>query len=259
MAFYDSHAHLTSEVLYSDIEGVLKRSHENKIGKVINICTDKLTLERGLALAEKEPLILNAGATPPHDVEKEGELLFPHFEEAANSKKLVAIGETGLDYYYEHSNRKIQQTFLIRYFELAKKTKLPVIIHCREAFEDLFALAKEHYPKGKLLLHCFTGTLEEAEKALERNYYISFSGIITFKKSASLRDIVKEVPLKSLLIETDAPYLAPQTKRGKTNEPSFIVETAQLIANIKGLSLEEVESITFENAHAFFEFARNIG
>ncbi|MCB1110806.1 MAG: TatD family hydrolase [Chlamydiia bacterium] len=250
--FTDSHAHLTCDPVYPELEGILKRAQEHQVDTVINICTDKISLQRGLDLAERCKWIHNVGATTPHDVEKEGGLYFPLFEKAARMGQLVAVGETGLDYHYEHSPRKLQQTFLSRYFQLAVECRLPVVIHCREAFDDLFAIAQNDFPKGKVLLHCFTGTLEEAILALERGWMISMSGIITFKRSEALRAVVKEVPLNHLLIETDTPYLAPQSKRGKMNEPSYISETAQLIADIKGIPLEEIAKITKENAQSFF-------
>ncbi|MCB1081574.1 MAG: TatD family hydrolase, partial [Chlamydiia bacterium] len=223
-----------------------------KVGRIINICVDKLSLERGLKLAEKENWIHNVGATTPHDVEKEGGLYFPLFETAAKQGKLVAIGETGLDYHYEHSPKELQQTFLKRYFALAEECLLPVVIHCRDAFDDLYSIADEHFTKGQAVLHCFTGTMKEAEAALERNWLISLSGIVTFKRSDALREVAKEIPLNHLLIETDTPYLAPQSMRGKMNEPSFIQETAQQIADVKGIPLEEVAKATSENAMKVF-------
>jgi len=250
--FCDSHAHLTSDPVFDGISDLLARAKEQKVDSIVNICTDKLTLERGLKLAEDVKWVYNVGATTPHDVEKEGGLYFHFFEEAARAGKLVAIGETGLDYHYEHSPKELQKTFLIRYFELATSCDLPVVIHCRDAFEDLFAIADEYYKKGPLVLHCFTGTMKEAEKAMERSWLISFSGIITFKKSGAMRDVVKEIPINQILIETDTPYLAPQSHRGKPNEPSFLPETAQTIADVKGLSLEEVAMATTKSARTFF-------
>lgn len=250
--FTDSHAHLTCDPVFEELEEILKRAKEKKIDKIFNICTDKISLKRGLELAEKEKWIHNVGATTPHDVEKEGGLYFPLFEEAAKQGKLVAIGETGLDYHYEHSPKEIQKTFLARYLNLAEECLLPVVIHCRDAFEDLYAIAQENFPKGQAVLHCFTGTMREAEKALERNWMISFSGIVTFKRSEQLRAIAKEVPLNHILIETDTPYLAPESMRGKMNEPSFIHETAQIIANVKGIPLNEVAHITSKNTSRFF-------
>lgn len=250
--FFDSHAHLTSDSVFGEVSDLLQRASSSQVETIVNICTDKVTLERGLKLVEDVKGVYNVGSTTPHDVEKEGGLYFPLFEEAAKAGKLVAIGETGLDYHYEHSPKELQKTFLIRYLELAVKCDLPVVIHCRDAFDDLFAIADEHYKKRPLVLHCFTGTLKEAEKVIERGWLISFSGIITFKKSELLRGVVKEMPIHQMLIETDTPYLAPQSKRGKQNEPSFLPETAQMVANVKGLSLEEVAETTKRNAETFF-------
>lgn len=250
--FTDSHAHLTCDPVFNELDEILKRAKEKKIDQIFNICIDKISLQRGLELAEKEKWIHNVGATTPHDVEKEGGLYFPLFEEAAKQGKLVAIGETGLDYHYEHSPKEMQKTFLARYLNLAEECLLPVVIHCRDAFEYLYSIAQENFPKGQAVLHCFTGTMKEAEKALERNWMISFSGIITFKRSEELRAIAKEIPINHILIETDTPYLAPQSMRGKRNEPSFIHETAQTIANVKGIPLEEVAQMTSKNAKRFF-------
>ncbi len=251
--FTDSHAHLTCDPVFSELDDILKRAKEQKVDQIVNICVDKVSLQRGLALAEKEKWIHNVGATTPHDVEKEGSLYFPLFEEAAKQGKFVAIGETGLDYHYEHSPKDVQQAFLVRYFNLAKECLLPVVIHCRDAFEDLYSIAHENFPTGRAVLHCFTGTMKEAEKALERNWMISFSGIVTFKRSEELRTIVKAVPIHHILTETDTPYLAPQSVRGKRNEPSFIHETVQTIAHIKGMCLDEVAQMTSKNAKRFFK------
>jgi len=248
----DSHAHLTCDPTYEDIEGILERAQKADVSEIINICTDKLSLERGLKLAETCKWVHNVGATTPHDVEKMGGLHFPLFENAAREGKLVALGETGLDYHYELSPKKLQQEFLTRYFLLAIECNLPIVIHCRDAFEDLFASAENDFPKGKAVLHCFTGTIKEAEKGIEKGWLISFSGIITFKKSEELRQVAKEIPLNHIVIETDTPYLAPQSKRGKPNEPSYLAETAQTIATVKGVSLEEVQQITQKNARDFF-------
>ncbi|MCK4934085.1 MAG: TatD family hydrolase, partial [Simkaniaceae bacterium] len=165
--------------------------------------------------------------------------------------KLVAIGETGLDYFYEHSDKELQKAFLIRYIQLAADCKLPVVIHCRDAFSDLYSILDEHL-KTPLMLHCFTGSLEEANEAIERGYRISISGIATFKKSGELRETIKQIPLEYLVLETDSPFLAPQNYRGKQNEPSFIVETAKMLANVKGVPFDLVAQVTTKNAERFF-------
>lgn len=248
----DSHAHLSSDQLVDQVEGILARAEQAKLSHIVNICTDERTLTRGLALAEKYPWVHNTAATTPHDVEKEGESFFPFVEKVAQEGRLVAIGETGLDYFYEHSPRELQQHYLVRYFGLAKRSNLPVIIHCRDAFEDLFRLADEHYKGLPLLLHCFTGGVDEVEEAVKRGWMISLSGIVTFKKSVILQEVAKKIPFNRLLVETDTPYLAPQRRRGQINEPAFIVETIEMIAELRQVSFEEVVRATSANASQFF-------
>ena len=253
MHLYDSHAHLSSEQVMPQINEVMSRAKEVGVTKVLNICTCPKTLKNGLALQKQFPEILNAGATTPHDVEKEGEKVFPVFEEAAKSKQIVAIGETGLEYYYKELDRNVQKRFLVRYLHLAAECKLPVIFHCREAFEDLFEIVDIEYPKNSpAVLHCFTGNIKEAEKVLERGWYLSLSGIVTFKKSEELREVAKIVPSKQLLIETDTPYLAPQKHRGKQNEPAFIKDTAECIAEARSIPIEDLMKCTSENAKQLF-------
>jgi TatD DNase family protein len=173
-------------------------------------------------------------------------------EEAAQKGRLLAIGEAGLDYHYEHAPRHLQKEYLERYFTLAILTQLPIVIHCRDAFADLFDLADRCYRDRPLLLHCFTGTKEEAQRAIDRGWKLSFSGIVTFKNSAALREVVAQVSLESILLETDAPYLAPHSRRGLVNEPAFLRETALCIAQIKGSPIEEIIAATRENSLAFF-------
>ncbi len=252
--FIDSHAHLTSEQLLPHVQEILARAQKAGISKIVNICTDIKSLEEGLALHEKAPWVYNTAATTPHDVVTEGEEFFPYVEKAAAVGKLVAIGETGLDYYYEHSDKKTQVAFLERYFVLALKMKLPLIFHCRDAFGDLFSMADSAYKGAPALLHCFTGTIDEARGVLDRGWLLSLSGIVTFKKSEGLREVAKYVPLDRLVIETDSPYLAPNSQRGKQNEPSFLPETAEAIAKVKGIPLGDFAQAVTENAERFFRF-----
>ncbi len=252
--FIDSHAHLGSDEIFSSIEEIRVRASNAQVEAIVNICTDIKTLERGIALKNGTPSVVLAAATTPHDVEHEGESFFTFVEKAIRDNHLVALGETGLDYYYEHSPKDLQKKFLVKYFELAKRSQLPLIFHCRDAFADLFSLAKAEYKQGSALVHCFTGDLQEAKQALDFGWLVSFSGIITFKKSHLLREVVEYIPLDRILIETDSPFLAPQSKRGNKNEPSFIVETAEAISVIKKISLDEVALATKNNARAFFSF-----
>lgn len=257
--YIDSHAHLTSRQLVGHTDELAQRAQSARLDYIVNICTNLESLEAGIALHQKYPWIVNAGATTPHDVTSEGEELFPRFAQAANEGALVAVGETGLDYFYEHSDRATQKLFLERYLALALECQLPIIIHCRDAFQDLFEILDHHYCPNGLhapgVLHCFTGTLEEARQVLNRGWFLSLSGIVTFKKSDQLRDVARFVPLDRLLIETDSPYLAPQSHRGQINEPSYLAEVAQVIADTKLLPKEAVAEATHRNACSLFRLA----
>jgi len=191
-------------------------------------------------------------ATTPHDVEKEGEYFFPFVENACMNRSIIAIGETGLDYYYEHSPKSLQKEFFERYIELAIHFNLPLVIHCRDAFSDLFSILDRYHKQKKVLIHCFTGNQTEANEAIKRGYVLSFSGILTYKKSVELQEVFKQVPLNQIVAETDSPYLAPQSKRGKSNEPAYIEETIQKMAELKGIELAEIRQITTQNAKRFF-------
>lgn len=249
--FVDSHAHLTSNALFPQVEDLLERAKISGISHVINICTDISSLERGIELNKKYPWLHNTASTTPHDVDTLGEMDFERMKKAATDGLLVAIGETGLDYHYSHSKPDNQKAYLTRYARLAKSLNLPLVIHCRDAFEDLFTILDSEEQKD-VLLHCFTGTLDEAKEVIKRGWMLSLSGIVTFKKSIELQDVARWVPIEHLLIETDAPYLSPQSKRGKLNEPSFLPETAGFIAHLKHLSIEEFREKTSLNAMNFF-------
>lgn len=252
----DSHAHLSKEESFEQIEEVLKRAKLAGVSKIINICTNEETLQRGLIIAQKHRFVFNTAATTPHDAETEGDALFPLMEKAARSGHLVAVGETGLDYFYYANTKSEQQRLFKRYLHLALDCRLPIVIHCRDAFEDFFSILDSDYringQWGPGVLHCFTGTVQEAEEVLKRDWYISLSGIVTFKKSLELKKVAEMVPLNRLLIETDTPYLAPQSRRGKLNEPSYLLEIAAHIAELKGVPLIEVAKSTYENAHRLF-------
>lgn len=248
----DSHAHLTHISFSEDVRPFLERAKSSGIESIVNICTNPLELERGLALASEFPWIYTVAATTPHDVAKEGEEAFPIMERHAMQGDLVAIGETGLDYHYYPETKEIQQLFLRRYLQLAIKCSRPVVIHCREAFADLFQILDEEYEGRPGVLHCFTGTLEEADEVIKRGWYLSLSGIVTFKKSTTLQEIAKKVPLGQLLIETDSPYLAPAPHRGKPNEPAYLLDTAKFIANLRGIPLENLAAATTFNTRSLF-------
>lgn len=247
----DSHAHMTSSNLFEEAPLLLDRAKASGVIKLVNIATDVLSLKRGLELSKQYPWMVNAASTTPHDVDKTGESDFDII--ASHVNELHAVGETGLDYYYEHSPRELQKTFLRRYLKLARDNNLPIVIHCREAFSDLFQILDEEGHCGGVL-HCFTGTIEESREVIKRGLYLSLSGIVTFKKSVELQEVAKEVPLDRLLIETDAPYLAPQPYRGKVNEPAYVIETAKFLANLKNVSFETLAAQTTLNAETLFKF-----
>lgn len=253
----DTHAHLSAEPLLSEIDAIVERALAANVGPIVNICTDEPSLKNGLELAKRYPQILNAASTTPHDAVEGDDPFFPFVSAAAKEGKLVAIGETGLEYYHPNLDIPSQKRFLIRYFQLAKETALPIIFHCRDAFSDLFILADTHYKDRPAVLHCFSGTLEDVKGCLERGWMISFSGIVTFKKSEALRSVLKFVPMDRIVIETDAPYLAPQKHRGALNEPAFVTEVAECIARVKGISLEEVVTKTVENSRNLFALFRH--
>lgn len=250
--YVDSHLHLASDELFPQAESLIERALLAGVEKMVNICTDASTLQRGMELSAKYPCLYNTGSVTPHDVDEIGESDWPLFSEAARSGKLVAVGETGLDYYNARSSRERQKDYLRKYLRLARECDLPVVIHCREAFQDFFSILDEEFQGGKGVLHCFTGTLEEAKEVVARGFYLSLSGIVTFKNSHALREVAAFVPLEKLLIETDAPYLAPHSKRGKVNEPAFLPEVAATIAGVKNISVEEVARSTTLNAVELF-------
>lgn len=254
--YFDSHAHITCEALYPQVDILLSRAQDASVRHIANICTNALSLQRGLELAKKYPWVHNVAATTPHEVDKEGEIFFPLVKQAALQGDLTAIGESGLDYFYYQHTKDIQQHFLRQYFKLALECQLPIVIHCRDAFADFFPILDDSYmlngKHAKGVLHCFTGTVKEARELIERGWYVSLSGIVTFKKSTELHQVAKEVPLENLLIETDSPYLAPQSKRGKQNEPSYLPEIACWISELKGIPLEHVANVTKQNAYTFF-------
>ena len=252
--YIDSHAHLTGEALRDHLGPMLERAGHAGVQAVVNICTDEKSLEEGIALHQRCPWVFNAAALTPHDVHREGGAFFSQVCRAAKEGHLVAIGETGLDYYYPELDKGLQKQFLQQHMDLAKTSGLPLIFHCREAFQDLFKYTDAYGLSKPALVHCFTGTKEEAQEIVARGWYLSLSGILTFAKSEALRQAVRGLPEDRLLIEPDAPFLAPQKHRGKTNEPAFVIEVAAVLGSLYGRSQQEMGQITAENACHFFSF-----
>ncbi|MBA2588521.1 MAG: TatD family hydrolase [Alphaproteobacteria bacterium] len=254
----DSHCHLDFPDYAGSVDAVVERARAAGVGVCVSIGTELARFPGVKAVAEKFPHVWCSVGVHPHEAEME--LLDDEaalVTEAAHPK-VVAIGETGLDYYYEHAPRLQQQANFRSHISAGRKTGLPVIVHTRDADDDTIAILREEMDKGAFtgLIHCFTGTQVLADAALEMGLYISVSGIATFKNSTALRDVIKTVPLDRLLVETDAPYLAPVPHRGKTNEPAFVVHTAKMLAELKGVTDAELAATTTENFFRLFSKVR---
>jgi TatD DNase family protein len=249
----DSHAHVDGPEFDADRAEVLARARTAGVQRmiVIGAVGDPSSAERAVALAEADPEIWATVATHPHDVGKLTADWWAIHDRLARHPRVVAIGETGLDYYYDHGPRDLQHAAFARFIELAHAVGKPVVCHIRDAHDDARAILRE----GKVtdcVIHCFTGTPDDARAYAELGYYVSFSGIVTYKTAQALRDSVPVVPRDRLLIETDCPYLAPIPKRGKRNEPAFITHTAEVVAGAAGLSFEELARVTVENTCRVF-------
>lgn len=253
----DSHCHLDFPDYAGDVDGVVMRARAAGVGVCLSIGTELARFSGVRAVAEKFPDVWCSVGVHPHEAEKE--LLSdaaPLLAETSHPK-VVGIGESGLDYYYAHSPRAEQIANFRAHIAAARQSALPLIVHTRDADDDTIAVLEDEMGKGAFsgLIHCFTGTQRLADAALALGFYISVSGIATFKNSQGLRDVIKTVPLDRLLVETDAPFLAPVPHRGKTNEPAFVVHTARMLAELKGISEAELAAATTEN---FFRLFRKV-
>ncbi|MCG8493979.1 MAG: TatD family hydrolase [Sneathiellales bacterium] len=251
----DSHCHLDFEQLSSQLDDVLRRADLAGVGHMLTIGTKIRQFDAVRKIASEHSNIHCSVGIHPHEAEEEGpSITVQKLVELSNDPAVVAIGETGLDYFYEHSPRDIQKQSFRIHIEAARKTGLPLIVHTRNADEDTIQILHEEYAKGPFtgVIHCFSSGWEVAEKSMEIGFYISISGIVTFKAAQDLRDHVEKIPLDRLLVETDSPYLAPIPNRGKTNEPSFVAHTAAKVAELKGVSDQEIAEQTTANFFKLF-------
>ena len=261
MSLTDAHTHLADEVFCDNIDDVLGRAQDSEVSLLVNVSSTVEELGRSFAYAEKFPNIrfFHVGGTPPQDAQEDIEAMVSYVRDLALGGKLAAVGEVGLDYSPRETDATIrrQHEVLRRYFEIALEARLPLVVHCRGAFRDFFQALDAYYindPRALPgMLHCFTGSLEEAQELISRGWFISISGIVTFKNAQNLRDLVTQIPEEHLLIETDAPFLAPTPFRGKRNEPAYIVHTLQVLANLKGESEEELAAILRRNTLRFLQ------
>ena len=249
--YIDVHCHLDSE-FYDDVDNIIVNSLKNNVGKLIYNGCNMETNKEVLALVNKYDSVYGAIGFHPTDLVNVKEEDYIFLEENIKNKKIVAIGEIGLDYHYENTDKELQKYHFIRQLELAKKYNLPVIVHSRDSIQDTYNILKEHCVKG--VLHCYSGSVEMALEFVKLGYFISIGGIITFKNAKNIIEVIKDIDLSYILLETDSPFLTPEPYRKNKNEPMYIPVIANKVAEIKGISVDEVMDVTTTNAGRLFDF-----
>jgi TatD DNase family protein len=260
MDLVDSHAHIDFPQFADDREAMLERARVAGVSALLAIGTGPgpEKLDAALPYADRYDWIYASIGIHPHEAKQATPQHFEELSKLAKHRKVIACGEIGLDYFYDHSPRDVQHRVFRDQMALARDAKLPIIIHCRDAWPDCLALIEEVWRPTGIggILHCFTGTSEEARRGLDAGFMISFAGNSTYPKTQHIRDVAKEVPLDRILIETDSPFLAPQPYRGKRNEPAYVAEVARTLANVRNLSAEEFAASTAANFRRFFQLVR---
>jgi TatD DNase family protein len=251
----DSHCHLDFPDFADEIDTIVARAESAGVERIVTISTRVRRLGALLAIAERFPNVYCSVGTHPHQADEEDGISRDELIELTRHPKVVALGEAGLDYFYQHGSRQAQERGFRAHIAAARATGLPLVIHTREADEDCGRILDDEMAKGsfRAVLHCYTGGRELAMKAISLGLSISFTGILTFKNSQALRDLAAELPADRIMVETDAPYLAPGKFRGKRNEPSYVVETAKVLAETRGVSLEEISRQTTANFYRLFD------
>lgn len=254
MVIVDSHAHLDMEDLKGQLPAVLKRAKDNGVCAIVSIGIDYESSYEALKIARKNPMVYATIGVHPHNAKdiKKDDLL--NIKALANDKKVVAYGEIGLDFFKNFSPKDVQLKVFEEQLDIAEELGLPVVIHERNAQKEVYSILRSRDKKeNRGVIHCFSGDVDLAKKFIELGFLISIPGIVTFKKADTLRQVVKDTTLDSILLETDAPFLTPEPFRGKLNEPSYILWTARAVANLRGIPLEELAHITTENAKRIFK------
>jgi TatD DNase family protein len=264
--YIDSHAHLEGHKFDQDRSQVLQRAREAGLERILAIGsgTGPGTFDCAIKIADQHDWIFASLGIHPHEAKLAGEADYAEMEQLARHPKIIAWGEIGLDYFYDHSPRDVQQQVFRRQMEQARSARLPIIIHCRpsnnseNAWDDTIQMLREHWASAGLggILHCFTGEWKHAQAAVDMGFYISFAGNVSFPKAENIRQAATQVPLDRMLIETDSPFLAPVPHRGKRNEPAFVVNTAEAIGQLRGVSKEEIGTQTAENFYRLFPKTR---
>lgn len=249
--FFDSHAHYDDKRFNEDKDELLQSMSKNDVDYIVNAAANIASSNEGIHLAEKYPSIYTAVGVHPHDVSELEEDAIEALESLSKHPKVVAIGEIGLDYYYDHSPRDIQRLWFQRQMALAKKVQLPIIVHSREASQETFNMIKESGLSSGVI-HCYSGSAEMAKEYIKLGFYIGIGGTLTFNNARKTIEVVEQIPLGAIVIETDCPYLTPMPHRGKRNDSTYLKYIAQKIGDIKNLSIEEVARVTTDNAKALY-------
>jgi TatD DNase family protein len=260
MDLVDSHAHIDFPQFDEDREAMLQRARDAGVNQIlaIGVGPGPEKLDAAIPYAEAHYWIYTTVGIHPHEAKEVTPAHLETLARLAKHPKVIAWGEIGLDYFYDHSPREVQKKVFREQMELAREAKLPIIIHCRDAWSDCLDMLEEFWKPTGLggILHCFTSTVEDARRGLELGFMVSFTGNLTYPKAQNIRDVAKVLPLENILIETDSPYLAPQPVRGKRNEPAYVAEVAKALANVRDLGTEEIAAITTGNFRRFFHLAR---
>lgn len=253
----DSHCHLEYKGLVEDQSGVLSRARDAGVGAFLNISTKQAEWDQVVATANREPDVYASVGIHPHEADGHADLGRSVLLEATENKRVIAIGETGLDYYYDNSDRKTQANLFRMHIGVARETGLPLIIHTRDAEDDTFQILEEEMGKGAFpaLIHCFTASTDFGRKVLDLGLTISLSGIVTFKNAKELQEVAKSVPEERLLVETDSPFLAPVPHRGRPCEPAFVADTARFVAGLRETTPEHIADVTTRNFTNLFSKA----
>lgn len=250
---FDSHAHYNDKKFNEDRDKLLSSMQENNVGLIMNSCSSLEEVPDIFEICEKYPFIYASVGIHPHEAENLTEADMDKLKKYAENPKVKAIGEIGLDYFYDFSPRDIQKKWFSRQVDIARELKMPVIIHDRDAHKDCMDILREHHvERAGGVFHCYAGSVEMAKEILDWGMYIAFGGSLTFKKSVRPVEVAKYVPLDRIVIETDCPYLTPEPHRGKRNSSLYIHYVAEKLAQIKGVSVEEIERVTFDNAKKCF-------
>ena len=252
---FDSHAHYDSSQFDEDRAELLNSMQENGVGMIVNVCADWDSVTEVVDLVQSYPFMYAAVGMHPDEVGDLDEGRFEFLKAQCKKEKVVAVGEIGLDYYWDNESHNIQKKWFVRQLDLARELGLPVIIHSRDAAEDTLKIMKEHAQGLRGVIHCFSYSKEVAEEYVKMGFHIGIGGVVTFKNGKKLKEVAEIVPLERILLETDCPYLAPEPYRGKRNSSLYIPHIAQAIADIKGISYEEVVAQTERNAKMLFRIS----